>query len=215
MELGDYYPRIGQNVIFNGSNHVLVIGLIEDGSTYLHKDTWLPVESNNSKCSITVSKIGDYYEAADEIYPFVKADLILLKSKLTRVAIENNIEIVLNFDKTMLDMVPGKSCFGPWLVKEHDFSIRHVNSMDYRYMSDNLAANLYKNARLNLSLTTDARELEKLHKTMDRQISRAFIFSIKIAKVNKRASTSSGGRLIKKQKALDNAIDSPGSDIFM
>lgn len=87
--------------------------------------------------------------------------------------------------------------------------------MDYRYMSDNLAANLYKNAKANLSLTTDARELKRLQKEMDQQISLAFIFSIKIAKVNKRASTSSGGRLLKKQKVVDNTIDSPGNDFFI
>ena len=215
MESGDYYPRIGQNVIFKESNHVLVVGLIEDGSTYLHKDTWLPVERGTRKASITVSRIGNYNEPANEIYHLVKADLLLLKSKLTQVVSEYNIEIVLNFDKTMLDMVTGKHYFGPWLVKEHEFSIRYVKSIDYRYMSDNLAANLYKNAKANLSLTTDARELKRLQKEMDQQISLAFIFSIKIAKVNKRASTSSGGRLLKKQKVVDNAIDSPGNDFFI
>ena len=182
MELDDYCPGAGQDVIFPDSGHRLVIGLATDGSTYLNKESWLPVARGANLSSITVSKISNYNEANKEVYSLVKADLLLLHSKLQQVVSEHKLQIIVNFDVTMLDGVPGKREFGSWLVNEHNFAIRSVpDSLEIRYMNDNMAANLYLNAQRKLSSTSNEKRIVKLRKEMDRQLQNAFVFTIKLA----------------------------------
>jgi hypothetical protein len=182
MELDNYVSGAGQCVIFCDTGHRLIIGLATDGSTYLHKDNWLPVEQNEKSATITVSKISDYNESAREVYGLVKADLLVLQSKFNQLVSENDISIVLNFDVTMLDGVVGKREFGLWLVKELHCSIRSKpDSLEIRYMNDNMAANLYLNAQNRLGSTTDENKVAKLRREMDRQVRNAFVFTIKLA----------------------------------
>jgi hypothetical protein len=208
MELDDYFPGSGQDVIFSDSGHRLIIGLATDGSTYLTKETWLPVARRDVNfISITVSKIGNYNEDNGEIYSLVKADLLLFQSKLQQVVSDNKLQIILNFDVTMLDGIPGKREFGSWLVTEHNFAIRSVpDSLEIRYMNDNMAANLYWNAKRKLSSTTEEKRIAKLQKEINRQLQTAFVFTIKLADLTG-ASVDVPNRLKRRRIVIDDDED--------
>jgi len=201
MELDTYFYGAGQCITFRDSGHQLIIGLATDGSTYLDKDSWLPVDQNEKCATITVSKIGNYNEPAREVYELVKADLLVLQSKFNQLVSECDISIVLNFDITMLDGVVGKREFGLWLVNELKFSIRSKpDSLEYRYMNDNMAANLYLNAQSRLRTTTDESKIAKLQKEMKRQVCNAFVFTIKLTNVTD--SSMDGARRLKRRKIV-------------
>jgi hypothetical protein len=201
MELDTYFYGAGQCITFRDSGHQLIIGLATDGSTYLDKDSWLPVDQNEKSATITVSKIGNYNEPAREVYELVKADLLVLQSKFNQLVSECDISIVLNFDITMLDGVVGKREFGLWLVNELKFSIRSKpDSLEYRYMNDNMAANLYLNAQSRLRTTTDESKIAKLQSEMKRQVRNAFVFTIKLTNVTD--SSTDGARRLKRRKIV-------------
>ena len=184
LELGNYFRGYGQDIIFPDSGHRLIIGLASDGSTHLDKETWMPVESDGKSATVTVSKISNYHEPVKIVYSLVTADLLVLQSKLKQIVSKHNIEIVLNFDVTMLDGVIGKRELGLWLMNEHGFSIRSVpSSIEIRYMNDNMAANLYANAKHRWSSTTDTKKLVRLQKEMIRQVRTAFVFTVRMTNV--------------------------------
>jgi len=205
MEVCDYFRGAGQEIIFLDSGHRLIIGLASDGSTYLDKETWLPVAKDGKSATVTVSKINNYNEPVKEVYSLVKADLLLFQTKLKQVVSEHNISIILNFDVTMLDGIIGKRDFGLWLVKEHSFTIRSApDSMEIRYMNDNMAANLYMNAKNKLKSTKDTTKVLKLQKEMDRQVREAFVFTIQMVINNADVSSPNvlTGRLTKRRKII-------------
>lgn len=175
---GNHYHGVGQQItLYNG--HIFIIGLQSDGSSYFDPITGEPIYVDG-KFVVTVSKIAGYSEPDGQVQELVKRDIKLFQSYLRRLALEKDISIVLNVDKSMLDGYPEKSSFCTWLVFDRRFTIRSMEGNDMKFCNDRLAAAEFNRLKVGRNkFDKDHKRFKTLTKEMSNQVMNAFMFQIK------------------------------------
>ena len=178
LHFGNHYPKVGQQITFLNSGHILICGLAPDGSSCFDSTTGSPIYLDD-KFVITISKISGYNEPVEQVYELVKQDIDFFQTFLMRLASEKEISVVLNVDKSMLDHHPEKSSFCTWLVFDRGFTIRSMEGIEIKFANDRLARTEFDQAKLKRDkFDKDDKRFTSLTNKMCRKLKDAFIFQL-------------------------------------